>query len=139
MNHRSRTTSILAVLALAALVLVGCGSSSSDGASSSQETTTTAGGSATTAGGAAGTKTVVMKGMAFNPPSIKAKVGDTITFKNEDEATHTGTTEKGAPAAFDTGDLKRGESKEVKVAEAGTYDYECTIHDYMKGKIEVSQ
>jgi len=109
------------------LVLASCGKSS--GSDSSPTTTAKA--------GAASGTTVTIKGFKFSPASLKAKVGDTITFANEDGATHTATSQD-APSKFDTGDLKKGESKTVKVTKAGTYSYMCDIHDYMKATIEVS-
>lgn len=139
MNHRSRTAPLIAVLALAALVLVGCGSSGSG----SSPTTTKASGSTpkttASAGGSGGaTQTVEIKGFKFMPKDLKAKVGDTITFKNADSATHTATSADGAPSKFDTGDLKGGDTKDVKVTAAGDYKYKCSIHEYMEGTITVS-
>ena len=32
--------------------------------------------------------TVVEQGLAFNPATLEVKVGDTVTFKNEDTAPH---------------------------------------------------
>lgn len=129
MKRRPRSASLFTVVALSALVLVGCGSSGGDNGS----TTTTGSG-----GSSGGSQTVEIKDFKFTPPSVKAKVGDTITFKNSDSATHTGTSTDGAPSKFDTGDLKKGDSKDVKVTKTGSYKYQCSIHEYMKGTIEVA-
>ena len=136
MKQRSRTTPLLAILALTALVLVGCGSSSgSSGSSDTSSKTTAASGDS---GGGGSTMTITIKDFKFSPADAKAKVGDTITFKNEDNTAHTGTSMDGAPAKFDTGDIAGGSSKTVKVTKAGDYKYECSIHQYMKGTITVS-
>ncbi|MGI8754982.1 MAG: cupredoxin domain-containing protein [Acidimicrobiales bacterium] len=138
MKRRPRNRFLFALLALCALVLVGCGSS---GGGKSSPTTTGAGGSSKTtaaSGGSGGSQTVEISNFKFVPPTVKAKVGDTITFKNSDSATHTAASLDGAPSKFDTGDLKKGDSKDVKVTKAGSYKYHCGIHEYMKGTIEVA-
>lgn len=75
---------------------------------------------------------VTISGMKFNPPSLEVAVGDTITFTNEDAAPHTATAKSGA---FDTGRLEKGQSAQVTISAAGTFDYICEIHPAMKGSV----
>jgi plastocyanin len=75
---------------------------------------------------------VAIKGMKFVPAQISVAAGDTITFTNKDSAPHTATAKDGS---FDTGRLSKGQSKKVTIGAAGTFDYICTIHPSMKGKV----
>ena len=75
---------------------------------------------------------VEIKGMKFVPAALEIAAGDTITFTNADAAPHTATAGDGA---FDTGRLKKGESKQVTVAAAGDHDFKCLVHPMMKGKV----
>lgn len=86
------------------------------------------------ADGHATAHTVRIAGSTFRPAQLTIKVGDTVTFVNEDGAPHTATANNGS---FDTGRLSRGQSAELQFASAGRLDYFCTIHRGMKGVITV--
>ncbi len=75
---------------------------------------------------------VSIKGFAFTPQEVTIKVGDTVTWTNEDAARHTVT-----GGAWDSGDLAQGQNYSRLFAQAGTYDYTCTYHPNMKGKVIV--
>lgn len=75
---------------------------------------------------------VTIKGMKFDPPALTVAAGDTITFTNEDGASHTATADDGA---FDTGRLTKGQSATVTVSAAGEHAYKCMIHTSMKGTV----
>ncbi|MBS3125729.1 cupredoxin family copper-binding protein [Candidatus Woesearchaeota archaeon] len=77
---------------------------------------------------------VVIENFAFNEPVVKIKEGQTIRWTNKDSASHTAT-----GTGFDTETLAKGESKETLFDKAGSYDYSCTFHPNMKGKVVVSQ
>ncbi len=68
----------------------------------------------------------------FVPAEIEVAVGSTITFTNLDLVPHTATGD-----GFDTGALKKGESKEITFSEAGDFPYLCTLHRHMKGRVRV--
>lgn len=112
-------------LALAALLLAGAACGSDDGDASDGESP-----AATT------TDTVVIKDFEFNPGRVEAKVGDTITVRNKDTATHS-LTAKDDKALFDSGQFTAGE-RQVTLTKAGTFDFACTVHPYMEGVIQVS-
>jgi len=155
----SRSLRYAAVTAVAAavLALAACGSSgdsTSSGASSGDRsyggggattagaaaTTAAAGGAATTAasGGAApaaGAGAVTIKDFAFDPGDLTVAKGTTVTWKNDDSATHR---IKSGDGSFDSKDLKNGDSFEHTFDTAGTFDYICGIHPSMKGKITVT-
>lgn len=78
---------------------------------------------------------VTIEGFAFSPAELTVAVGDTITFTNNDGAPHTATALEGS---FDTGRLNRGESGEITLTAAGSFDYKCSFHPAMTGTITVA-
>ncbi|APH39599.1 cupredoxin domain-containing protein [Methanohalophilus halophilus] len=78
------------------------------------------------------TTSVIMEDIQFKPATIQISVGDTVTWTNEDSATHTVTGQN-----FDSGNLGQGETFTYTFDEAGTYEYECTIHPSMTGTVIV--
>lgn len=134
-----KITRFLGALAVVATVLLAsCGSS---GSSSDKPTTTpattAAGGGSSTGGGAGGAGAVKIVNFKFDPTPIEVKAGTTVKFTNEDGDTHTATSTGDVPKDFDTGDLEKGDSKEITFDKAGKYTYQCSIHNYMKGAIDV--
>lgn len=77
----------------------------------------------------------------YSPNNIKTSTGTTLTFDNVDGNFHTvtsGTPESGPDGKFDSKLLASGQSFDVKLDQAGTYNYFCTIHTTMRGTITVS-
>ena len=86
------------------------------------------------------TNTVDIQGFAFSPDTITITKGTTVTWTNKDSAAHT---VKGIGAAltsgtFSSGTLNQGQTYSQTFNEAGTFDYECSIHPSMKGKVIVT-
>src|SRR5918995_3454552 len=122
----------------------------STGASSAATTapTTPAGTTATTTAAAA-TLTIPMGAAtpgnpAYEPASLTVKKGDAIDVANEDSVPHTVTSGTGledpnAGQMFDTSIITPAASAQLATAdlEAGEYDYHCTVHPFMTGKIIV--
>jgi plastocyanin len=119
---------VLAPLLAAALALglTACGSSGS-------KTTSTSAKPATGGGGV----NVSMKNIKFVPMEIQAKVGQKITWTNDDPVAHTVTAQKGAD--FDSGTVNSGGTFSFTPKKAGTIDYVCTIHPGQTGTITVSK
>ena len=86
----------------------------------------------------AGDQTVGQAKKAFAVGVIKAKVGDTITFRNDDEFAHN-VFSLSDVQSFDLGSYKKGETRNVKLTAPGTIEVECAIHPEMKMKIEVTK
>jgi plastocyanin len=115
----------IAVLACVAVVLSGCGGSDSRSPRAGQ-----------TSPGPVATTTLTIKSFAFDPASITVAVGARVTVKNEDSAPHTVTSS--APDTFDTGRIAGNDRGSFTApAVPGSYDYLCTIHDYMRGTLIV--
>jgi plastocyanin len=85
---------------------------------------------------AAGTVAVTIKDLAFTPAAITAKVGDVISFTNEDTVNHTATLDVGDCG---TQPLSNGASEGLTFSEAGTYPFHCAIHSSMTGTITVTE
>ena len=84
----------------------------------------------------AGTHEVTMPGQLFAPGRTDALVGESVTWRNTDHATHTITAEDGS---FDSGDLAPGATFTQTFAKPGTYRFYCRIHRFMRGTVVVSE
>lgn len=80
--------------------------------------------------------TVVISDSSYAPTTTTVKVGDTVTFVNNDEIEHTATADDGS---FDTDVLATGEKAEVMFDTPGTYTYRCSIHPSITGTIIVEE
>ena len=76
---------------------------------------------------------VVISGFSFNPNELSVKVGDTITWENQDSAVHTVVSN----GLFESEILNKGDKFSFTFDKAGEYSYNCGIHPSMKGKIIV--
>jgi plastocyanin len=123
------------------------GAATSAGNASSGSNTSSA---ASTAGGAAAATLTIPVGAStpgnpsFDPVSLTAKKGDEIDVVNKDSSPHTVTSGKApdAPDAgkqFDTSIINGGASARLMTAnlQAGEYDFHCSVHPFMTGKIIV--
>jgi plastocyanin len=125
------------MLPLAMLVLVTCGSepNQSEEAAPAPET---AGAGAYGQGGAeaGGTAPGAVKVVdyTFSPAEVKIPVGQTITWTFADEAGHDVVSTEGT---FKSEVLGSGGTYSFTFSRAGTFDYFCSIHPSMKGKVIV--
>lgn len=76
--------------------------------------------------------TVIIQDYAYQPAEITIQSGETVTWINMDSVKHTATGD-----SFDSGLFGKDESFQQTFDETGTYDYICTPHPYMKGKVIV--
>lgn len=120
---------LLLLCAAVALAAVGCGSSNDNSSSSSSSTSTPA---ASSSGGGVAIK---MQNIAFDPKDVTVKVGQKITWTNDDSTDHNVTADSGAD--FKSKDFGNGATFEFTPDKAGTIAYECTLHPGMKATITV--
>lgn len=111
MNRSVKISSISAALLLAGMVLSGCTSTNKNPK----------------------TYTVEIKDMKFVPADIEVEKGDTVLFVNKDIVAHDVTEQ--ATKAWSSSIIPAGQS--WKLAVTGEADYYCSIHEVMKGKIEL--
>jgi plastocyanin len=107
---------LLPVTAVAAvLVAAGCGGS---GVSGPAEKTT---------------EVTMAKSYRFDPERIEIRAGQTVTWTNEDNFTHTVQVD-----GQEDHKVERGMSVSITFAERGTYHYVCTLHRMdMEGEVIV--
>lgn len=80
-----------------------------------------------------GLDTIVINGMQFNPAELHVKKGDTVVWVNRDIVVHDAT--EFPDKKWTSGPLPNGSSWKMKVDKS--YDYFCSIHITMKGKLVV--
>jgi plastocyanin len=125
---------LLALCAVVALAAAGCGSSNSSstssGSSSSASTSTAA---ASSSGGGVAIK---MQNIAFDPKSVTVKVGQKVTWTNEDTVDHNVTSQSGETIKSDN--FGKGATFSFTPKKAGTIKYVCTIHPGMTATLTVT-
>jgi plastocyanin len=106
---------LLPVVAAAAVFAAGCG-----GSDTSKPVATT--------------EVEMVKSYRFDPKAIEIKAGDTVTWTNEDNFTHTVQVE-----GQEDHKVGQGESVEITFDKPGTYHYICTLHSQdMDGTVIVT-
>ena len=132
-RERRTPAAVLAFAAVALLVaalaffVVACGGSPST-------TSSTGGGAATTTGASGGAVQVAMVNTTYVPASITIKVGDTVTWTNQDPIQHDVVANGGQ---FKSQLLNKGQTFSFTFTKAGTYPYYCAIHPGMTGTVVV--
>jgi plastocyanin len=114
------------VLACVGLLAAGCGSSNSNSSSSSKSS------------GPAPKGAIKMQNIAFSPKSETVKVGQKVTWVNEDDVDHNVTTTGGA-AKFASDNFGKGGTYSFTPTKPGTIKYTCTLHPGMDGEITVTR
>jgi len=108
-------TRLLVLIALLGVLAVGCG-----GAKHSEPVATT--------------EVTMVKSYRFDPETIEIQAGQTVTWTNDDNFTHTVEIEGQGDHKVD-----RGDSVSITFDKPGTYDYVCTLHSHdMSGTVIVT-
>ena len=133
----------LGAACLALALGTGCGGDDDEdtgggggGAAATQEAPAETEAATTESETSSGDITVTMKDFAFEPQEVDAKVGQKITWVNEDDAPHNAVSKDGA---LKTKTFEKGGSDTVTLDEAGTIEYICTVHPQMTGTITVTE
>ncbi|HKX21346.1 MAG TPA: plastocyanin/azurin family copper-binding protein [Nitrososphaeraceae archaeon] len=77
----------------------------------------------------------------FDPPKLTVSKGTTVTWKNADSTIHTvisGSAQGESGKIFKSGYINSGKTFQHIFSDAGTFDYYCTLHPYMKGQVVVN-
>jgi plastocyanin len=108
--------------------------------------------SSSSSGGGTGTKVSIPAGASinptngFSPKSVSVKVGDTVTWTNNDNTIHTvisgtGISDTNKGKDFDSGLTAlttTGKTYSHQFTKAGDFPYFCELHPAMTGKVTVS-
>jgi plastocyanin len=76
---------------------------------------------------------VSIRRFLFHARTVTIERGTRIRWTNEDRTEHTATEE----GKFDTDVLRTGAAKTITFRQAGTYDYICALHPFMRGRVRV--
>jgi plastocyanin len=123
---------LLALCAIVALAAAGCGSSNDSSTSSASSSSAPAASSSTPAASSSGGGVAIkMQNIAFDPTAVTVKVGQKITWTNDDSVDHNVTADSGAD--FKSKDFGKGGTFTFTATKAGKITYECTLHPNMRG------
>lgn len=79
---------------------------------------------------------------AYVPNPVEVKVGESVTWTNDDSQIHTATSgavgAEDSGSVFDSGILSPKATFDFTFDTAGEYDFYCTLHPQMFGKVVVS-
>ena len=86
-----------------------------------------------------GSVEVTIEKMKYQTPEVTIKAGAAVTWHNLDVMPHNAAFNAGAVSEgkMDGMMLKKDQTYTVKFLEPGTYDYHCTPHPFMRGKVIV--
>jgi plastocyanin len=73
---------------------------------------------------------------SFSPNPVEVKVGETVTWINDDSGIHSVTSKDGT---FDSGVMGKGQSSSYTFDKAGEYPYFCSPHPGMVGTVVVTE
>ena len=123
-----------ALCAVVALAAAGCGSSNSSSTSSGSSSggSSTGAASSSSSGGVA----IKMQNIAFAPKDVTVKVGQKVTWTNDDTVDHNVTSQSGESIKSDN--FGKGGTFSFTPTKAGTIKYVCTIHPGMTATLTVT-
>jgi plastocyanin len=125
---------LLVLCALVALAAAGCGGNSNS-STSSGSTSSTAATSSSSSSASGGGVAIKMQNIAFDPKDVTVKVGQKVTWTNDDSVAHNVTAQSGA--SFKSSDFSKGGTFSFTPTKAGTIKYVCTIHPGMTATLTV--
>ena len=123
-----RSTRALLIAAVVAVALAGCGGG---GDKEDKEAKSQSG-----KGSQSGDGAVKIANFEFKPMKVVVKPGTKVTWTNDDSSIHDikDTSPLATPVSAS---LSKGDTFSITYGQPGTYSYECGIHPYMTGSVEV--
>jgi len=121
---------VLSLVLASSLVLAGCGAQS--GSQAGPQNNTVAPNQNQIQTPTTGSAMISIQNFAFNPATLTVKKGATVTWTNNDSASH-----QIKSATFNSSALSQGQRFSFTFNATGTFDYSCAIHPSMLGKIIV--
>lgn len=120
---------VLLLCAAGALAAAGCGSS--DNSSSSSSSTPAASSSSSS-----GEVAIKMQNIAFDPKAVTVKVGQKVTWTNDDSVDHNVTSQSGE--TIKSQNFGKGATFSFTPEKAGAIKYVCTLHPGMDATLTVT-
>lgn len=121
---------VLLLCAAGALAAAGCGSSNNSGSSSSS---TPAASSSSSSGEVA----IKMQNIAFDPKAVTVKVGQKVTWTNDDSVDHNVASQSGE--TIKSQNFGKGATFSFTPTKAGAIKYVCTLHPGMDATLTVTR
>ena len=81
-----------------------------------------------------GSTIVIIRDFAFGPGEVRIRAGERVTWVNCDTDSHTSTSDDGE---WDSPFLAPGDAFTHTFEAAGEFDYHCTPHQFMVGRVVV--
>ncbi len=131
----TRPKLIALLFACAAVAAAGCGDDDDD-TDRAPATPAETSGSGSAPPAATGPVTVSMKDLQFEPRDVAVKVGQKVTWRNDEPIDHNVVANSGAD--FESDNFGEGKSYEFTPDKAGKIEYECTLHPGMTGTVDVT-
>ena len=123
---------VTVIMLTLSLLVAACGNG---GSSDTTATAAPSSGSSTTASAGGGSEVeVIMTNRSYDPETVTIKVGDTVTWVNEDAPQHDVVADNGE---FKSDLFDEGQTFSFTFTQAGTYPYHCSIHPGMTGTVIV--
>jgi plastocyanin len=126
---------VLLLCAAGALAAAGCGSSNNGSSSSSAGSTSTPAASSSSSSSSGG-MAITMQNIAFDPKAVTVKVGQKVTWTNDDSVDHNVTSQSGE--TIKSQNFGKGATFSFTPTKAGTIKYVCTIHPGMDATLTVT-
>jgi plastocyanin len=123
---------LLALCAVVALAAAGCGGSNSSSTSSGSSSGASTAAASSSGGGVA----IKMQNIAFDPKAVTVKVGQKVTWTNEDTVDHNVTSQSGETIKSDN--FGKGGTFSFTPKTAGKISYVCTLHPGMTATLTVT-
>ena len=124
---------VLLLCAAAALAAAGCGSSNEQQLQLQLASTPAASSSSSSSSGGVAIK---MQNIAFDPKAVTVKVGQKVTWTNDDSVDHNVTSQSGE--TIKSQNFGKGATFSFTPTKAGTIKYVCTIHPGMEATLTVT-
>jgi plastocyanin len=122
---------LLLLCAVVALAAAGCGGGNDNGGSTATGSSSTP--AASSSGG--GAVAIKMQNIQFAPKDVTVKVGQKVTWTNDDSVDHNVTAQSGAD--FKSKDFGKAGTFSFTPDKAGTIQYVCTLHPGMSATLTV--
>jgi plastocyanin len=130
-----RAHGAVAIGTLAAVGLTACGGATHAGTKAAAATTAQAA-PASTAQAAAATSAVTIDNFSFMPAAIQVRAGTAVTWTNSDEEPHSVVSSEEPMRSHTLAGPNNTFTHSF--AKPGTYHYNCGIHPFMHGTVEVT-
>jgi plastocyanin len=127
------TRILLALCAIVALAAAGCGSSNKSSTSSGSSSSASTAAASSSGGGVA----IKMQNIAFDPKAVTVKVGQKVTWTNDDQVDHNVTSQSGE--TIKSQNFGNGATFSFTPTKAGKISYVCTIHPGMTATLTVTK